>query len=190
MEQFKSRGYMLTTTLKYLREGLGPVRGPLALSKITPETLRIIESSKPAEWYPCALQVEMYEGIIFAAQGDLALAEKDLVGVGKFGANEAINSFLKLLMKVLTPTLFAKKLPSLYERDNSKGKVTVEVSDDRLVCNIDDCKGCAHLAPVSSGWATFALEAMGKKLSKSVIHGWSFDDPDSGKVSFELNWKV
>ena len=190
MEPFKSRGYMLTTTLKYLREGLDPRRGEMALSKVSPETIRIIESSKPAEWYPATIQVEMYDGIIFAAQGDAALAEKDLVGVGRFGANEAINSFLKLLMKVLTPTLFAKKLPSLYERDNSKGKVTVDVSDDRLVCNIDDCRGCAHLAPVSSGWATFALEAMGKKLSKSVIHGWSLENPDSGKVSFELHWKV
>jgi hypothetical protein len=190
MEPFKSRGYMLTTTLKYLREGLPADRSAAALALVKPETLRLVETAKAAEWYPAEYQVDMYNAVIEAAKRDPVLAEEDLVNVGRFGANEAINSFLKLLMKVLTPTLFAKKLPSLYERDNSKGKVTVEVEDDRFVCHIDDCKGCAHLAPVSVGWSSFALGAMGKKLSRRTIHGWSLDDPDSGKIRFELHWEV
>lgn len=190
MEQFNTRGYMLTMTLKYVREVLDPKRREAVLAKLSPETIKFAETAKPTEWYPVARSVEIYDAIVDACNGDAALAEQDLIGIGQFGAHEASNTFLRLLMKVLTPGLFAKKLPSLYERDNSKGKVTVEVEDDRLICRIDDCKGCKHLGPISAGWAIYTLETMGKKLSQKKVHGWSLDNPDSGSVSFELIWKA
>lgn len=190
MEPFNSRGYMLTTTLKYVREGLDPKRREAVLARLSPELVKFAETAKPTEWYPVSHTVQIYDAIVEACEGDAALAERDLIGVGKFGAQEATNTFLRLLMKVLTPGLFAKKLPSLYERDNSKGKVTVEVEEDRLICRIDDCKGSKHIAPISAGWAIFTLEQMGKKLSEKKITGWSLDNPDSGSVGFELQWRV
>lgn len=190
MEEFNTRGYMLTTTLKYVREAFEPKRRDAVLAKLSPETIRFAETAKATEWYPVARSVEIYDAIIDACEGDAALAEQDLIGIGKFGAHEATNTFLRLLMKVLTPSLFAKKLPSLYERDNSKGKVSVDVAEDRLVCRIEDCKGCKHLAPVSAGWAIYTLETMGKKLSQKKILGWSLDNPDSGSVGFELHWRT
>jgi hypothetical protein len=190
MEPFKTRGYGMITAVKYVKEALDPGRRAIVLERIPPETIRMMETAKPTEWYPASLSGDLLTAIAESANGDAAVAERDLVGLGKFAANEATNTFLRLLMKVLTPTLFAKKLPSLYERDNTKGKVTVDVNDQRLVCRVDDCKGYAHIGPMSMGWSIFALESMGKKLSESRLHGWSLDNPDSGSFGFELDWKA
>lgn len=191
MEPFKTRGYVFGTTLKYIREGLPPERRQKALDKISPETLAWIEAlAKPAEMYTVEKSVEMFSAIVASSEGNAAVAEQDLINCGKFAANEASNTFLRLLMKVLTPGLFAKKLPSLYSRDNSKGHVTVEATDDRLVCKMSDVKGYPYLPPVSVGWAVFTLETMGKKLSSSKLHGWSVDTPDVDNVEFELVWRT
>lgn len=191
MEPFKTRGYIFGTALKYLREGLPSDRRVKVLERINPETIRWIETlSKPAEMYTVEKAVEIYDAIVFASGGDDAIAEQDLCNCGKFAASEASNTFLRLLMKVLTPGLFAKKLPSLYARDNSKGVVRVEATDDRLICNMSQIKGYPHMPAVAVGWATFTLEMMGKSLSKSTLRGWSVATPDVDEAEFELVWRT
>lgn len=191
METFKTRGYIVKTTLKYLREGLEPSRSAAALARLSADQIRSFETAKPTEWYPAEQTIViMLDALIHATNGDRALAENDLVAAGKFAGMEATNTFLRLLMKVLTPGLFAKKLPSLYERDNSKGRVSVDVGDERLLVRFDDMKGHPHMAPMSMGWVSFAIEAMGKHLSKTQVHGWSFENPDPDSFSLELVWSA
>ncbi len=190
MEPFNTRGYALASLLKYVREGFDPARRERALAKIPSETIRTAETAKPTEWYPASHTFHVYDALIDACDRDPALVEEALIGVGKFTAQEATNSFLRLLMKVLTPTLFAKKLPSLYERDNTRGKVSVEVEEDRLILRVDEIKGCLHVGMVSAGWVIFALESMGKKLSERKVAGWSLDDSDSSSVTVELHWRT
>jgi hypothetical protein len=190
MEPFQTRGYFMMTTLKYIREVVPEPKRSAIMRQISPETIRFAETVKPTDWYPVTRNAEVLGAIVAANEGDEEAALKDLIGTGIFAAQEATNTFLKLLMKVLTPGLFAKKLPSLYQRDNSRGRVTVEADDRRLVCRIDDAAGYRHLGPVSMGWATYALEQMGKKLQDSKIHGWSLATPDPDTVSFELHWRT
>lgn len=190
MEPVKTRGYLLQTTLKYAQEGLHADRRATALAKIPPETLRFIDGLKPTEWYTLEHYNVLLDAVADASGGDENLAKDDLIRCGVFAANEATNTFLRLLMKVLTPTLFAKKLPSLFERDFNRGKVEVKVEDDRLVCSLSNVKGFRHVALTSAGFATFTLETMGKSLLERNIRGWTLAEPDPNEVEFELIWRT
>lgn len=190
MEPMKTRGYLFHTTLKYVREGLHPDRRSAVIERITPETLRFIESLKPSEWYEIERYNEMLDAIAAGGNGDGAIAQHDLINCGSFAANEATNTFLRLLMKVLTPNLFAKKLPSLFERDFSRGKARVQAGDDRLICKLSDVEGLRHIAPSAAGWATFTLETMGKTLLERKVRGWSVATPAPNECEFELVWKT
>ncbi len=189
MEAVKARGYLLHTTLKYLQEGMAADRRSKAYQSVKPETVRLVEAAKPTEWYDVGIYNELLEAVASASNGDGVTAENDLVRCGTFAANEATNTFLRLFMKVLTPALFAKKLPSLFERDFSAGKVKVEVADDRLICSLKNVRAFRHVAACSSGFATFTLETMGKKLLDRKIRGWSISDPQPEECEFELIWQ-
>lgn len=190
MEPFLTRGYVFGTTLKYVRQGLAPERRERALSLISPDTIQWTETlQKPAEMYPVARSVEMFDAIAAASGGDEKIAEEDLIGCGMFAADEAMNTFLKLLMRVLTPSLFAKKLPSLYARDNSQGNVAVKVSDESLSCTMKGIGGYKHVGPISVGWSAFTLGRMGKKLRSTKLEGWSLATPSPEDFSFELAWE-
>ncbi len=190
MEATNTRGYLFQTTLNYIRNGLHPERREQALAKVTPEMIRFIEAAKATEWYPIARYNELLDIIAYSGDGSDGVAKDDLIGCGSFAANEATNTFLKLLMKVLTPTLFAKKLPSLFERDFTRGKVRVTVSDDRLVCHLSDVKEFKHIAPSSAGWATFTLQTMGKSLLERNVKGWSLTNTQPDECEFELIWRT
>lgn len=189
MSEFKTRGYGIAAALKYCREGIDPVRRPKVLARISPDVIRHIESLKPAEWYPTAPMTEMFNAVVAACEGNDKLAEQDLIGCGTFAARDASNTFLRLVMRVLTPTLFAKKLPSLYSRDNNKGTVDVDVTEDRVIAHFKDTLGFDHLAAMSAGWMTFALESMGKQLTSCKITGWQVSTPDVPEFRVEMGWK-
>ncbi|AKU97362.1 hypothetical protein AKJ09_04026 [Labilithrix luteola] len=189
MTEFKTRGYGIAAALKYCREGVDPARRPKVIASISPETIRYIESLKSAEWYPTVPMTEMFNAVIAACDGDMKLAEQDLIGCGIFAARDASNTFLRLVMRVLTPTLFAKKLPSLYARDNNKGTVEVDVTEDRVVAHFKDTLGFDHLAAMSAGWMNFALESMGKQVTSYKITEWAVTRPNVPDFKIEMGWK-
>jgi hypothetical protein len=103
-------------------------------------------------------------------------------------AHEASTTFLRLFMRVLSPALFARKLPDLWGRDHTGGKVTVETTDTTLVCRISEVDGYNNVACISCGWATFALTQMGKSIRGHEISGWSLKNPGPESVAFTLHW--
>jgi hypothetical protein len=189
MEPFKSRGYNFATTLRYIREGLPSDRRGRALARISPDTIAWVEGVvKPADMYPVEKLLEMLDAVVDAGNNDEAIAQHDLVHCGRFIANEATNTFLRLLMRVLTPELFARKLPSLYSRDHSKGAVRADVSADRLFLTMSDLKGFSYIPPLTIGWVTFTLETMGKKLLSSKVSGWSVATRNVDEATVEFTW--
>ena len=109
---------------------------------------------------------------------------------GKHAAREASNTFLRLLMKLLTPAMFAKKLPELWGRDCTGGRITDPKLHDRIVNHLLDMNGFDHIAPVAVGYVLFALEAMGKTIVQSTLHGWSLWRPSASDSWFEVAWRA
>lgn len=182
---FSVRAYMLLNTLDYFRqtpelEGL--------IEKVSPKTMEMADKLKMADWCPGPTFVELLRLIAQSANGDEKLAQERLIKQGIFVSRTATNTFLRLLMKMLTPTTFAKKLPEFWKRDCTLGRYEVEVDSPTITCRLMDMEGFDHIACTGAGFVINTFEGMGKKIEKTEIKGWSLDKPYTNGCSFELTW--
>jgi hypothetical protein len=104
-------------------------------------------------------------------------------------AREATNSFLRILMRMLTPTLLAKKLPDLWNRDCTGGQLSMDVAEQKVTCRIQETVGFAHALCTIAGFISFALQSMGKSIDTTTIRGWSLNQPHTKDGSCEFTWK-
>jgi len=189
MGENEMRGYGLLSAVTYLRKAAGEQRAKQLLDGLSQETKQALATAKEASWCSSKSVAEVYRAIASLSNGDESTAQKNLIECGKHAALEASNTFLRLLMKLLTPTLFAKKLPDLWSRDCTVGKIVVEVHDHKIRNRLLGVAGFDHLGPVAAGYVAFALEAMGKSITKTELHEWSLATPSPTDVWFEVFWK-
>lgn len=189
MAESQCRGYLLLCGVAYLRKSAGEQRAKQILDGLSPETKQAIATAKDASWCPLKAMSEVHRAVASLGNGDDTSAQQHLIDCGKFTATEASNTFLRLLMKLLTPVLFAKKLPDLWARDCKVGRFVVDVQDERIRNRLHDLTEWDHIGPVAAGYVTFALEAMGKTITKTEIHGWSLAKPSDPDCWFDVFWK-
>lgn len=191
--EFQVRGYMVVNAGKFLvdksRELEGEAASRRAMERLSPETRAALEGAKPAGWYSVNAISELFGQIAGLASGDEDRAREMLIDAGAFNAKEATNTFLKLLMRMLSPPLFARKLPDFWRRDCTRGRLEVEVTGQRLLCRFYEMEGFDHVVAGTAGFASFALGAMGKTVEKITLEGWGLDRPWSEGASMELAWK-
>ena len=191
MTELSARGYILATTVGYLRETAGPEKAEQIIAGLSPQLREAIKTVSPATWYPVPLLAELNRAMVAALAGtDDAKARELLEGCGRYMGHEASNTFLRLFMRMLTPGLFAKKLPDIWKRDFTGGRLDIEVTDGSLTCTIYDTHGHDHIGPISAGWIGFALKAMGKSIEKVNLQKWSLANPNPNGVVIEYYWKT
>ena len=192
MPAFMTRGYSMMSTLRFIEETYDRERQERIFAQLSPEVRDALRTHKGIEFYPARHFSELLRGIAKEAGGDDTKMQAELVRTGQFIAGVAASTFLKLLMKVLTPTLFAKKIPSLWERDNQGGYFEADVSkaDEGIILfNLKDIEGYDYVGPVALGWITFAMDAMGKKVLEARLDGWSSESPGPKNVTVHLRWQ-
>src|SRR6185312_16611206 len=102
------RGYMLKASGGYLREFAG-ADSKRIVSALTAPTREAMDNAKDAGWYPVAMLSETLNAVASLAKGNDEKGRELLVNCGASMAREATNTFLRILMRMLTPNLFAKK---------------------------------------------------------------------------------
>jgi hypothetical protein len=190
MSAIQMRGYVLLSAAAYLRNAAGSKDAERVIGELAPQAQRALETAKQASWCAAEDVATVYRAIALLSKGDEDRTRDKLIECGQYTAREASNTFLKLLMKLLTPAIFAKKLPDLWARDCTGGKIKVDVQADRITNQLVDMGGFDHIAPVAVGYVKFALEAMGKSITKTTLHGWSLQQPGPDTASFEICWKA
>lgn len=184
------RGYVLSSAASYLREIAGEQRAAEITASFSPHLREALAAVRPAGWCSAEDLSEAYRAVASISKGDEAKTRDSLIECGRYTAREASNTFLKLLMKLLTPSMFAKKLPDFWARDCTGGKIEVQLQDDRLVNRLTNMDGLEHIGPVAVGYVKFALEAMGKTITETKLYDWSLQNPGPSTCSFELHWKI
>src|SRR5262245_32651286 len=111
------RGYSIKQTSVFIDKHYDPETSQRLQAELPEDVKTALPNLKPAEWYPKEYEIALLRAIA-SVQGNDEGSFADLIGCGEFVASEATNSFLKILMKMLTPTMFAKKVPEFYLRDN------------------------------------------------------------------------
>ncbi|HVK73960.1 MAG TPA: hypothetical protein VM734_11605 [Kofleriaceae bacterium] len=184
------RGYIVSKSSAYLRSIVSEAEARRIWEGFSPALNHAISQAKPAEWMPAAYSSEILRAIVAQSKGNEDHARDELIKCGRYIANEATNTFLRLLMRVLTPALFAKKLPGFWSRDSTAGRYEVDVTEDKITCHLKEMEAFEHIAPIGMGYVSFALEAMGKKITKTQLHGWSLSRTTAADgIWFELFWE-
>ena len=185
----KGRGYILAATISFLRETAGSKHAEEILQTVSPELQEVCRRVQPAELYPIPMFAELNGALVrHLAGNDEAKARDILIKCGRHMGREASNTFLKLLMRMLTPKLIMKKLPDFWRRDFTGGNIEVKPRENGLECFMFGIQGYDHCCPLSAGWQEYNLEAMGKSLQGTTIRKWSLDEPSRDGTSFEVIW--
>jgi hypothetical protein len=189
-QDFRVRAYMVRSTAAYMGEKLGEQVVARMVQGLSPEARGAVTDLKPADWCSVSAYAELLRALAAESKGNSDQARDTLIACGEYVAREATNTFLKVLMKMLTPGLFAKKLPSIWRRDCSGGNFEVDVTDTKLICKLSDIKGFDHVPCTAAGFVRFGLTGMGKTIEKVEIHNWSLSNPCAEGACIEFTWKV
>ena len=186
---FRVRSYMVKSTAIFMRDKWGEQELARILNSLSPGARSAATSEKPAEWCPVDGFAELLRALAAQSDGNSEHARDTLIACGEFIAREATNTFLRIAMRMLTPSLFAKKLPDIWKRDCSAGTFEVNAAADRFAIRLSDMAGFDHVPCTAAGFVKFALAAMGKTVEQVQIHNWSLTDPCADGARIELSWR-
>ncbi|HEY5947385.1 MAG TPA: hypothetical protein VIV40_17900 [Kofleriaceae bacterium] len=156
----------------------------------SPELKAALRDVKIAAWYPRAHFIELNRAVGSVAGNDSAY--DDLLSAGHNIAEIATNTFMKLLLRMLTPRMFAKKFPDFWKRDNKGGYIqmdpTSKLEEDQVVFFLKEVEAFDHIGPVAAGFISYALGAITSKKVGIKVHGWTYDRPAPAEIRYDVSW--
>lgn len=189
------RGPCLRGAGAYLR-AIDPELARSIEAKYTPEMLRAVHESGPKDWIPVGLWKEALDGIV-AAQPNIEAARKAIRGVGRYICEGTVNSFLRLLMRIMTPRLFAEKSGTMISRDfrgfpGGEIDYAYDVNDSLRQVTIEVRNAGLHpyLGGTGQGFCEFAFQYMGKKGVVIDEPGCPVDQWAPPKVQLRMRWSA
>lgn len=191
MSEGQIRGYSVAQQAAFIDQHFDADTAARIKASLPDEVRDAIAGFQPAEWYPRSYSVAILTAIASAEADSDEACYRRLVDCGKFISSEATNTFLRLLLKILTPTMFAKKVPTFWDRDMRGGHFEVDLSgakDKRIGMKLVDVEGFAHIGAVSAGFIEFGMEAVGEAGVKIAQSGWSLAQPGPAEVGYEVTW--
>jgi hypothetical protein len=185
------RGPCLRGAGAYLRS-IDPKLAQQIEARYTPDMLHAVHESGPKDWFTIGLWKECLDAIV-AAQPNVEASRAAIRSVGRHICEGTVNSFLRLLMRIMTPRLFAEKSGSMISRDFSGfpgGALDYHfsVSDDerQVLLEVRNAERHHYLGGTGQGFCEFAFQYMGKK---NVV----IDEPDCPLDDWapkHLKWRI
>lgn len=190
MNNMQGRGYLVEATAQFLKDKIGEQAWNEVRRQASPELQRQLDRGfEPAGWYPVSMFNELIEQLVVrVGQNDEEKVKTTLFQCGQFAATSASNSFLKILLKIMTPTLFVRKAPTMFRRDFTMGRMDVEMNDNSLSARLYEMAELPHVAAYSPGFLAFPLNAMGKNVTDVKLTEWGLDKPYVEGGGFTIEW--
>ncbi len=160
------------------------------MNGVPQEVQDFIAAGPKQPWAPPLLSCHLWERMVDEASND-AEAVDTLVRCGVSMGEYATNTYLRLLMKVVTMKILARKFPSIWRKDANFGDLEAdasEVKDGKLKIHMKNLGSYPYFGPICQGWNEYALEAMGLKNVKMELQDWSLESPDPGELVFHASW--
>jgi hypothetical protein len=182
------KGHMVHYTGRYITED------PVISQRVPPELLEKISNQRTEfqakDWRPREELTSLWAAIAKAVEPSTEAAVYDaLVRCGEMVGGYATNTFFRLLLKVLTPRMFASRFSEFYKRDHQVGEgIVEEIGSKHVVLLARDIKGYDHFGPTTVGWALVPFRGMGLQNVKMTCHPWSLAEPGPEQVRFKINW--
>lgn len=183
------RGHVLEHTARYCRTSFDYAAAARIDGELSIEVKATLDTLASAEWYPRRFHVEMLQAIA-SVRGSSDVTCGDIQRCGAALA-EPNNDFVRLLMKLMTPQLFIKKLPRFWERDyGASGTIESEALQAERGVNVrlHGIKQYDHGPIFWMGFMQGALKQLGASGLVVRQDGWSWATPGPQDVSYEVRW--
>lgn len=185
------RGYVVRSPMEFIERHYDEASRQAIRARIPSETRALLSDIKDIEWYPWSHEVNIYRALADFHRGDGEQAVRSaFFGMAHEIATTAMGSFLRLLMKLMTPKLFSQKVPTIWERDHRTGKLEVDASDiaaKHLVFKVSDIEGYDYIGAGLNGFMCAPLEACGCKILRHE-DDWKLDTPGPESVTGHVWW--
>ena len=182
------RGSSLLGILAFIESGLEPSKRTMVLEQLPPGRF---DKKKigPNDLFPIEESNVLVRAVATAFE-DEAKRYEMMIQCGQFIANDAINSFLRLLIKFLKPDLFARKYGDFFRRAHTFGEVKArDFTPHSFVLDMTDVHDYDYVAPISIGFMRHTLGAMGCKNLRIKELLAPPPAPQTGdSYRFEVNW--
>jgi len=186
--QKQIRGASLLGILGFIEKGLTPAQKARAIEQFPREHANADKISAN-DLYPIERCYELMHAIASALDNEAERYDA-CIRCGQFIADDAINSFLRLLIKFLKPHLFARKYGTFFRRAHTFGEVEPKDFTERsFVLEMSGVNGYAYVAPITIGFMNFTLEAMGcKDIKVREVLSPPPAPQTADRYRFEVSW--
>lgn len=191
MEEAMIRGHVLEHAARFYRLSYDRATAARVDGELSVELKSVLASLSRAEWYPRRYLVEMLKAFA-VVRGTNDATYADFVRCGSSLA-DANSEFARLLMCIMTPQLFLKKLPRFWSRDHQdSGAFELEQigSDEQRVARVV-LRGVKHYDHGAIMWLGFmrgTLTQLGAAQHVVTQEGWSWDSPGPQEIAYEVRW--
>ncbi|MFW5875756.1 MAG: hypothetical protein ACOCXM_03370 [Myxococcota bacterium] len=185
MEEKHARGFVVMGIAKYIDEAMP--EGGQQVRAATPEVTAHRHELTRTQWYPLSYAVDQCAAIA-AKHQDPQEAWNEVERCGEFIANDAASSFLKLLMKVLTPSLFARQFPEVWKRYHDFGSLQTDLSQIENNTVVFTVPGYDYVGPLVAGWIRYIFRSFGKSNLEIETNVPAPGVPAPEEVRFVVSW--
>lgn len=189
MEEPQIRGYVLEHAARFYRTSFDHSTVARIEGELSIETKFALDNMASSEWYPRRFLVEILNAMA-TVRGSGDGTYGDIVRCGA-GLAEPANELARLLVKVMTPELFVKKLPRFWARDHkASGMFEIEpLSGQRgALIRLRGVRQYDHAAILWLGFIQSMLKQLGAASLAVRQEGWSWSSPGPQDISYEVRW--
>jgi len=190
METPQTRGSAILASVTYVDALCDGASRPHASPGFSQELKEALRDMKRTTWHPRGLWLEVLNAVV-AVQSDTEKSYADLVGCGNAICEDAVNTFMKLILKIMTPRLFARKFPDFWTRDMRGGYMVVdgsEIDRNKVSITLKEADGWDHVGPVGCGFMGFAMQRITGGPVRVVTDDWSLSRPARPEVTWVISW--
>ena len=141
-------------------------------------------------WYPASIVAEVNR-CIFNAHGDPSKGYAAVRETGAAIAEYGVNTFMRLLIKLMTPEMLAKKWPTIWGKSHNFGHMKTEMDSTRdrwMSLTLSEVEDYSHIGPCVVGFISFSLKAMGRSQASVVEPNLDWTRETAASYSFEVTW--
>ena len=147
----------------------------------------VFEHSK---WYALTMFDELARNVASLSDDPDGLM-KHMVGGGAAISDNAANTFMKLMLKMLTPSLVARKLDTLWERDWQFGSLELgecDVDAGKLDFHMRDVDPVTHMGPIAGGYVSRVYRRITGCETRVETEPFSLTEPRPKDVLVKVRW--
>jgi hypothetical protein len=164
-------------------------------SALSDEARRAMHETSAEVWYPISVWKESLDRIV-ACSSDPASARVAVRSVGRNICEGTVNSFLRVLMRIMTPALFAKKSGSMIGKDfrgftGGAPDYSYDLSKEssgELTMTIKNAGQHPYLGGTGQGFVEFAFHYIGKNNVVIDEPNCALDDYAPEVVHWRIRW--